>query len=159
MSDRAPQDEASSRLRQKITAPPRTPADAEGFGLAPDSASAEAGRSDAADGAAKPAAHREQRSQSAVLAEAVVRQALAEDPVETQFTLRDLFVLVTVCGLLSLPLSRLPRPMFAGLIGGVTVLWMFLQSFFAPRHALVRYGWWLLLCLYLLACGMAVLGV
>jgi hypothetical protein len=55
-------------------------------------------------------------------------------------------------------MSRLPRPVFAGLLGGLTVLLMLLQAFFEPRHSMFFYGWWALLGFYLLACGMAAAG-
>lgn len=108
--------------------------------------------------AANSSAPREEWPESARQVEAAVREAFAEDQVERQFSLRELFLLVTVCALLSVPLRMLPRAAFAGLIGGLTVLLMFLQSFFQPRHALFYYGWWLLLGLYLIACGLAVAG-
>lgn len=102
---------------------------------------------------------RGQWPESARLAEAAVREAFGEEQIERQFSLRELFLLVTVCALLSLPLRMMPRAAFAGLIGGLTVVLMFLQSFFQPRHALFYYGWWLLLGLYLIACGLAVAGM
>jgi hypothetical protein len=102
---------------------------------------------------------RESWPQSAVLAEAAVREAFAEREEQRQFTLRDLFLLVTFCAMLSVPLSRLPREMFAGLIGGMTVLLMFVESFCERRHAFLRYGWWALLATYLSACAMAVAGL
>jgi hypothetical protein len=97
--------------------------------------------------------------QSALLAEAAVREAFEQPAEQKQFTLRDMFALVTFCAVLSLPLSHLPRPVFAGLIGGVTVMLMIVQTFFESRHALIRYGWWALLGVYLMACAMAVAGV
>jgi hypothetical protein len=142
------QDKRHAPLRDPAEAPPRSPAEAEGFALTSipiESSEQSAGR--------------EQWPQSVLLAEAAVRETFADSVEHKQFTLRDLFVLVTACALLSLPLGRFPRPMFAGLVGGLTVLWMFMQTFFEPRHALVRYGWWALLCMYLTACAMAVAGV
>ena len=124
------------------------PEDNEGFNLGPPAAQS--------PGVSTP---REQWSESAHLAEAAVREAFGEEQIERQFSLRELFLLVTVCALLSLPLRMMPRAAFAGLIGGLTVVLMFLQSFFQPRHALFYYGWWLLLGLYLIACGLAVAGM
>ena len=107
----------------------------------------------------EPADDRKTWPPSALLAEAAVREAFAGPAERRQFTLRDMFALVTFCALLSWPLSRLPRPVFAGVIGGVTVILMIVQTFFEPRHALMRYGWWALLGVYLMACALAVAGV
>ena len=131
---------------------PQLPGKIEGLELSPvNDSTAQASEQPA------PGVDRSNWPQSALQAEAVIRTAYGPRDVESQFTLRDLFVLVTVCAVISLPLSRLPRPIFAGLIGGLTVLLMFVQAF-EPRHMLFRCGWWLLLGLYLITCAMAAAG-
>jgi hypothetical protein len=138
-------------LREVPEGPRREAPDAEGLELAPPAKPEER--------AVDASLARDEWPDSARLAEAAVRDAFGEEQVERQFSLRELFVLVTVCAILALPLRLMPRAAFAGLIGGLTVVLMFLQTFFQPRTALLYYGWWLLLGLYLIACGLAVAGM
>jgi hypothetical protein len=77
---------------------------------------------------------------------------------ESQFSLRDMMILVTFASVLFAGMAQLPKSVFAGAAGLTTLVMLGVFSLVPPRHPLMRYGWWLLFATYLLAAMLATVG-
>jgi hypothetical protein len=74
---------------------------------------------------------------------------------DRQFTVAGLLMLTTLAAVLLAPMNVLPRSIYAGLLGGVAVVLMTLQSILKSRMLLLRLGWWVVLGVYLVTAGLA----
>ena len=68
-----------------------------------------------------------------------------------RFSLMELMLLMTTAAALFALMGRLPRPLFAGVAGGLALLMLGVLSFIEVRHPLLNVGWWLLFAVYLVA--------
>lgn len=70
---------------------------------------------------------------------------------DRRFSLAGLLAVVTICCVALAIGARLPRPMFAGLLGLLTLAALALLALAEVQWALARLSWWVLLAMYLLA--------
>lgn len=77
------------------------------------------------------------------------------DASERRFSLFGLMVLMTAAAVLFALMGQLPRPIFAGAAGGLSLLMLACLSLVEVQNPLFRYGWWLLFLTYLIASGTA----
>jgi hypothetical protein len=85
------------------------------------------------------------------------RIATADDP--ARFTLRGLFLLVTLASVVFAFGSRMPRGMFAGVSGVAAFATLIAAKWLKQGGAVFQAAWWLLLVIYLLASAFAALGL
>jgi hypothetical protein len=83
---------------------------------------------------------------------------MAPEQFDFRFSLRDLMLLVTASAVLFALMGQLPRPVFAGVAGGFSLLMLAVLSFVEVKHPLLRMGWWLLFAIYLVASAAAALS-
>ena len=76
-----------------------------------------------------------------------------------QFSLSSLLCLMVLACLGFAAFAKLPRPIFAGFAGGISVLGLIILTVFKPPWAIIHLGWWLVLSIYLLASLLAALGI
>jgi hypothetical protein len=85
------------------------------------------------------------------------RIATFDDP--RRFTLRGVFLLVTLASVVFAFGSRLPRGAFAGASGLAAFVMLVAAKWLRQGGAFFQAAWWLLLVIYLLAMTFAVLGL
>ena len=73
-----------------------------------------------------------------------------------QFSLAGMFVLMLLGAAVSVVASYVSLRVFTGIMGLLSLLTLGLLSMIRPRTALAHVAWWLLLGLYLMAAGIAV---
>lgn len=102
----------------------------------------------------KPQFTPEQNARQRVLADR--RRRRLENP--TQYTLRTLLIVLTGASVIFALGTRVPRPVFAGLLGLAVFLTALCSSWIRHSGAWVRLSWWTLMAIYLLAGIFAVLN-
>jgi hypothetical protein len=85
------------------------------------------------------------------------RIAAADDP--ARFTLRGLFLLVTLASVVFAFGRGLPRPVFAGVCGVAAFATLVAARWVRQGGAVLQAAWWTLLVIYLLASAFAAFGL
>ena len=83
---------------------------------------------------------------------------MAPEEFDFRFSLRDLMLLMTAAAMLFALMGQLPRPVFAGVAGGLSLLVLAVLSFVEVTHPVLKMGWWLLFAVYLIASLTAAIG-
>lgn len=76
---------------------------------------------------------------------------------DSHFSLTGLMGLVTLAAVIMAVGIRLPRPVFAGAMGFLTLLTAIVISLADIKSLLLHFAWWLLLAIYLAAIGLAII--
>lgn len=77
---------------------------------------------------------------------------------DRRYTLRGLFSVVTMTAVVLALGSRLPRPVFAFLMGAAALFTLFFARWMRRGSAILVLSWWTLLTIYLLVSAFAILG-